>query len=212
MNLKPIAYPDDLQALIKTKITSPNLSNKTWEDDDLADLKKYIKSYYLKAQNHTCPYCLQQFKSNHGRYWDIEHIISRDQTVEFMFEPLNLCMSCIDCNKEKSNSKTTKSTAKVRYPKKSDMFTIVHPHLDVYTDNIVPIEIGLFYYPKGSKGRKTIDNCGLNRFYEFAGYVSLDEAGLRISKLADLANKTDDVEIKKSIFTEITSLTLRSLL
>ncbi|WP_232310339.1 HNH endonuclease [Vibrio sp. HENC-03] len=208
MKIEPISFPSDYENLIKSKLNCDNFNIKTWEDSDLDELRKYIKEYYLKAQDYTCPYCLQKIKSKHGRYWDIEHIVPRAQTLEFMFEPLNLCVSCVDCNKEKAAKHTTRSTAKQRYPKKSELYHIVHPFFDNYHENIVPVKVGLFYYPKEKKGRATIEYCGLNRFYEFADYVPFDESVRKISELVELADKTDSMEIKNDIMKKISSISI----
>ena len=54
-----------------------------------------------------------------------------------MFEPKNLCVSCIDCNLEKKDKKVTISKAKKKLPNNSSDYLIVHPHFDTYNDKIV---------------------------------------------------------------------------
>ncbi|WP_025542318.1 HNH endonuclease [Vibrio parahaemolyticus] len=208
MNIKPISFPAHYDELIKNKLNCPDFNIKTWEDSDLDELRKYIKDYYITAQNYICPYCLQETKSKHGRYWDIEHIIPRVQTVEFMFEPLNLCVSCVECNVLKGETRTTRSVAKVNYPKRRDLYNIIHPFFDDYHENIIPVKVGLFYYPKQEKGRVTIDCCGLNRFYQFADYVPFEESVRKISELIELADNAKSPEIKKNIMEKISSISL----
>lgn len=210
MITKPIAYTKAEKNLIFTKLTDPSLSRKTWSDEDLLTLKKRIKQYYLKQQKHTCPYCQQIIKSKHGRYWDIEHIIPLAEVKNFMFEPENLCASCIECNQAKKNKKTTNSAAKKHLPLKSENYLIVHPHFDEYSNYILVIRAGFFYYPKNEKGEKTIELCRLNRFYKFAGYPSLIDGDKMILILADELSQTDDEEIKHAIRNEIILLAIQN--
>jgi hypothetical protein len=89
-----------------------------------------------------------------------------------MFTPKNLCVACKDCNNEKSNKHVLINRKRVRYPTRSNDFTVIHPHIDSYEDHIA-IHLGTIYSPKTDKGRKTIEACGLLRFsYRTGGWNS----------------------------------------
>lgn len=205
----PVSFDKNEINLIDSKKKNPLFKSESWNDDDLKDLKTKIKTYYIQIQNYECPYCKQIIRSTHGRNWDIEHIISRSQEKNFMFEPENLCVSCVDCNSRKSNKKSTSSNAKVRLPKNSKDYLIVHPHFDNYKDFILVIKAGFYYVALEKKGEKTIEICGLNRFYEFADYNDDVADDNRILLLADELSKTTDIHIKNKIRMELAFLAIQ---
>ncbi|MBJ7018433.1 HNH endonuclease [Vibrio cholerae] len=207
--LSSISFTDQELVQIENKIKCATFSSNSWSDDDIENIKKRIKSFYLKEQKNTCPYCKQVFNSNNGRYWDIEHVIPRSSEKNFMFEPLNLCMSCVDCNISKSNNKITSSKAKNRYPKKSSSYYIVHPHFDTYEDNILVIKAGFYYVALKAKGEKTIEICKLNRFYEFSQFGSSVQNDDRIFLLSEQLNRTKDEAQKRMIRKEIAELAIK---
>jgi hypothetical protein len=96
--------------------------------------------------------------------WDIEHIIPLESSPNFMFEPLNLCVSCKDCNLSKSN-KPVLVSKRVHLPLESKQYKIFHPHLDRYEDHIEILVVGELYKPITKKGENTIEICKLFRFY-----------------------------------------------
>ncbi|TBL64874.1 HNH endonuclease [Hafnia paralvei] len=88
-----------------------DIKEKYWDtkgNNELDAIKKHIKDYYLLAQDYRCPYCQQKIIVTHNGAWDTEHIIPKDTHPNFMFEPQNLCISCKDCNGEKSNENILK--------------------------------------------------------------------------------------------------------
>lgn len=203
----PVNYTTEELFLIENKIKNSLFCSKTWEDDDLAELKRKIKQFYITEQNHQCPYCKQLLRSSNGRSWDIEHIVSRSYEKNFMFEPFNLCVSCVDCNAKKSHKDVTSSKATKKYPQKSKQYTIIHPHFDKYSDYIMVVRAGFYYVALTAKGEKTIEVCGLNRFYEYAGYESGDD-GLMLYLTQELAKSTDDA-IKKDLRSRIAFLAIQ---
>lgn len=209
--LTPISYSQDDKELIKSKMSEKNFTHKSWSDEDLTKIKDSIKKHYHKIQKGICPYCKQQLNSTHGRYWDIEHIIPRSHVPNFMFEPKNLCMSCVECNAEKSDKKVTTSSAKTIYPTKAQQYSIIHPHLDNYEEHLLVVEPGLFYYPLKPKGRKTVEVCGLNRFYEYAGFGNNGDVFQTIQALSTAASSVEDDSIKQKILRQITALALRGM-
>ncbi|KAB7661756.1 HNH endonuclease [Plesiomonas shigelloides] len=209
--LTPIEYSQDEKEIIKAKMSEKSFTHKSWSDEDILAIKESIKSHYHKVQKGVCPYCKQQLNSTHGRYWDIEHIIPRSHVPSFMFEPKNLCMSCVECNSEKSDKKVTSSSAKTIYPTKPQQYSIIHPHLDNYEEHLLVIEAGLFYYPLKPKGRKTVEVCGLNRFYEYAGFGNNGDIFQTIQALTAAASSVEDDSIKHKILGQITALALRRM-
>lgn len=140
-------------------------------DISIVNIKKFIKDHYILAQNYTCPYCQQRIEVNHNASWDAEHIIPKSTHPKFIFEPLNLCVSCKDCNNEKRNKPVLANINRRTLPTNSADYIIVHPHLDNYNENIKVIEIAGYYLPMTEKGRKTIETCGLLRFtYKYTNY------------------------------------------
>ncbi len=199
--------------LIDKVLKKQNFSHKSWEDDEIKELRDRIKKHYIVKQEYTCPYCRQINKTLNGRVWDIEHIISRISEPNFMFEPKNLCVSCIDCNLEKKDKKVTISKAKKKLPNNSSDYLIVHPHFDTYNDKIVVIEPGSYYIAKkdSDKGKTTIEICGLNRFYKFSNYDNSIDITSKINSLSKrLSNCKDELE-KNEILKEITKLSLDKL-
>ncbi|KGJ87631.1 HNH endonuclease [Colwellia psychrerythraea] len=195
---------------IRNKLQAPNFSNNSWSDEDIANIKSKIKEHYLTEQNTTCPYCKRNLQTRHGRSWDIEHIIPRSTVENFMFEPLNLCMACVDCNGAKSDKKITSSTARVNYPSRSGQFLIIHPHFDVYEDYIMVIREGFYYVALEAKGAKTMDICNLNRFYEFAGYGGDVDNDDEIAILSNQLSNIDNVQSKQRILLKIAELSIKS--
>lgn len=198
--IREIIFSNEEKEKIEAKITSPTFCSKSWEDDDLASLKSRIKAFYLKEQFNTCVYCRVKIPSNHGRIWDIEHIMCRSLNSVFMFEPRNLCVSCVDCNSSKGDKPVTTSRAKQTYPIK---FTIVHPHFDEYGQHIKIIEPGRYYIARTEKGEKTISTCRLNRFYAIADYsdgdIDLDEIQSLANQLSHAKTDSKKQEILRKL-------------
>lgn len=136
-------------------------------------LKKSIKDHYLSEQDFTCFFCRQQIRVANNRAWDTEHLLARTTYPNFMFEPRNLCVTCPDCNNEKS-SKNILSSSKPRkkFPEKSNAYRIAHPHIDNYFEHIRPLIKGLLYMYLTDKGRATIRIYGLDRFQKISGRSS----------------------------------------
>lgn len=209
--MKAIKLSLDSTDKINKKMSREGFNGASWSDDDIASVRKEIKEFYIQEQNYTCVYCKQVFKSKYGRVWDVEHIISRESVCEFMFEPLNLCVACPECNQRKGNGKVTNSTAKKNLPVGSEQYSIVHPHFDNYQDHIEAIKPGEFYFSKTKKGECTIALCGLNRFYEYGGYTPAVAANDMIFHYASLLSSTDNEDKVKFLLREISFLALKQL-
>ncbi len=119
-----------------------SLQNKTltskemWEDESVTNIKLRIKKHYISEQGQKCAYCKAVLPTNHGAVWDTEHIIDKDSFPQWVFEPLNLCISCKDCNGAKGTRGVTKSVTYKSFPKNASNYLIVHPHFDNYEDHI----------------------------------------------------------------------------
>lgn len=148
----------------------------TKDDLELQSLKYHIKQHYLHAQDSTCAYCRQKIVVSHSAAWDTDHVIAKDEYPDFMFDPINLCISCKDCNLTKHNKRVLSNPKRKTLPGKPADYLIVHPHLDIYSDNITIVGIAEFYLPRTEKGAKTVEVCGLLRFvYSFSNYVALPQ-------------------------------------
>lgn len=207
--INQILFSVDEILKVKAKLEDKEFSSESWSDEDIYDLKKNIKKHYLIEQKNICPYCKQKIKSNHGRYWDIDHVIPRSSVPEFMFQPLNLCVSCVDCNSAKSNKTVTNSKARKKYPSKSSDYLIIHPHFDDYHEHIIVIKEGFYYVARKKKGEKTIEVCKLNRFYEFSDFGSCVQDDDRIFLLSEQLRKEKNENVKIGIRCSIAELAIK---
>ncbi|WP_334545046.1 hypothetical protein [Rhizobium leguminosarum] len=179
-----------------------------WSDAAATSLRASIKKHYIKAQNNRCCYCKQLVMQNNHDVWDAEHIIPRDTHPQFVFEPLNLAISCGPCNEAKGKKNVLVNAKRKTFPGKSADYIIVHPHFDDYDEHI--LWFGLVPAPNGSKkGQKTIEMCELLRFAAEYGSFNSDLLGSAfregLGKLMLTRDQTDaqavsaalDVHIKK---------------
>lgn len=168
-----------------------------WSSDEVTVVKREVKSHYKTVQRLTCVYCKKNFPVQHSGVWDIEHIVPKSLSPQFMFTPKNLCVVCKDCNTEKSNKNVLVNRALVNYPQRSEAFVIVHPHFDNYDEHI-GIHLGKIYSPKSDKGRKTIEFCGLLRFsYESVGWDASVASSPNVLQLAEsLLAATDPIAVE----------------
>lgn len=160
-----------------TTLQNKTLSSKEmWEDVSVTEMKLRIKKHYISEQGETCAYCKVDLHTSHGMVWDTEHIIDKDSSPQWIFEPLNLCVSCKDCNQSKWNRAVTKSksTSYKSFPNKKANYRIVHAHFDNYEDHIQVAVPGVTYRYKSEKGRQTIETCGLLRYHELGGRKNID--------------------------------------
>lgn len=150
-----------------------------WDDtrnNFLTTVKHEIKSHYLSAQDYRCAYCKQRVVVEHNAAWDTEHIIPKDKYPDFLFVPENLCISCKDCNRIKSNKNVLKNKSRKTYPDKPGDYILCHPHFHEYSKHIRIVREAVLYLPITDEGRALIEICGLLRFVlKFAGYEHDDE-------------------------------------
>lgn len=161
---KPIVYSAEERELIDAAIAAPDFGAAAWGAEKIADIRKRVKRYYIQVQAYRCCYCSQTVYAEHGWAWDIEHVIARSINARFMFEPCNLAISCIECNQAKSVTPVT-NPKRVRFPKRSENYAIVHPHYDEWSEHI-ELEGDVTYRAITEKGKFTIYHCDLFRFWQ----------------------------------------------
>lgn len=178
-HITSVKYGVSVQAFVSYFNAKPRTekSGSFWDgkDDALIETKKEIKDHYLVAQNYTCAYCRQRVVVEHNGAWDTDHIIDKDCYPQFLFEPENLCLSCKDCNRIKSNKQVLKNKQRVTFPNKPADYIFCHPHFHKYSEHIRIIRDGALYLPITEEGRSLIEKCGLLRFsLAFAKYDYAD--------------------------------------
>jgi uncharacterized protein (TIGR02646 family) len=191
-----------LESQTITTLRKKTLSSKEmWEDESVTQIKSRIKKHYISQQGKTCAYCKVDLHTSHGMVWDTEHIIDKDSSPQWVFEPLNLCVSCKDCNQSKRTKTVTKSTSYNSFPSKAANYRIVHAHFDNYEDHIEVGVPGVTYRYKSEKGKQTIEVCGLLRYHEVGGRKDIDPI------LQAVLNYAGDNQSQKSLQAALTYLT-----
>ncbi|WP_279357183.1 HNH endonuclease [Methylobacterium indicum] len=162
MILNPIRFDCEKQRQISDILARRDLSAADWSAEDIEEIRSEIKQYYIREQGYRCCYCNQLLLAHHGRVWDVEHVIPRSTKPNFMFEPKNLAVSCVECNGNKSAVQVT-TRDYVRFTESSANYKIVHPHFDEFDEHI-EIEGDYTYHALSPKGSFTIYHCDLFRF------------------------------------------------
>jgi 5-methylcytosine-specific restriction endonuclease McrA len=164
MITNPIVFTAEEVELIVATISAEDFGSNSWSNDALEDLRSRIKRYYIGEQAYECCYCKQRLYADHGRLWDIEHVIARALKCGFMFEPRNLAIACVECNGAKGTTPVS-NPARVSFPDRSQLYKIVHPYFDEW-DQHLELEGETTYRALSEKGKFTIYNCDLFRFWE----------------------------------------------
>lgn len=162
MIIKPAQFSAEDAKVIQEVSINP-LKSATWSDDRLANMKSRAKKHYIKVQKNCCCYCGERLLTEHGRVWDLEHVVPKDSHPDFMFEPVNLAVACPDCNQAKSNNQTLIDPTVVTYPTTSESYLVVHPHFDRWKDHLD--KCGLVFKPLSDKGTWTAKHCNLGRYF-----------------------------------------------
>ncbi|AWI57951.1 HNH endonuclease [Sinorhizobium fredii] len=150
-------HKDIIQKLLK----DVNFTSEAWADPSIEGIRASIKQHYIVEQQYRCCYCQQELINEHGRAWDVEHVIARSQNPRLMFEPRNLAVACTECNGKKSKVAVTRKVP-LRLPTASASYLIVHPHFDRYDEHI-EIEGNYTFHALTEKGSFTIHQCQLYR-------------------------------------------------
>lgn len=178
MAIEPIVFREDERALIETVLSAGG----GWNSPNLDPVRSRIKQFYLQGQQFRCCYCQHENVVQHGRAWDVEHVISRSANAAFMFEPENLAVACIDCNVAKLDADILVQP-RVRFPRTPEAYTIVHPHFDDWNEHF--LFGGVVYTPLTAKGAETLRVCKLWRFYALVGQDALFAQDRRYVRLTE---------------------------
>lgn len=168
----------NFSALELQYISDFNFEDKTYWDntnEPMTSIRKKIREHFLSAQNYQCCYCKMTKQEDHGLTWDVEHILPKILYPKFTFEPLNLAVSCKECNRSKWNNDIVIDSSKLneRYLSTSTNISIIHPHLDRYEDHLQVVRFGenrIFHTRVNNsiKGDNTFRVCNLMRFLQSA--------------------------------------------
>ncbi len=161
------------------------------------EIKDRIKDHYSIEQNDHCVFCRRDINY---KGWDepIEHIIHKKFRYIWMFEPLNLALSCRHCNTKKSIKHALKKPFRniLVFSTNSNDYRIVHPHFDNF-ENFIYIEDNLFYRSiNRDKGLLHIS------FFQLNGEIMLmnrakDEKISRLDYYKKLTHKISDNNISR---------------
>lgn len=143
------------------RASNGNPQKDDWEKDTLKSFKEHVRVHYRKQQNKKCAYCRMDI-STATSYFSIEHIVAKSLHPEWMYEPLNLCVACANCNSAKNNQEVLSDKNTAVLPADSLGYIIIHPHFDRYFEHIEIVD-GLLYKGLTPKGTKTIEICNLTR-------------------------------------------------
>lgn len=155
---------EDKEAI--SKASPKQNKGNDWEKECLNDFKLRLKNHLRERQNGRCAYCRCKIHEGEASI-EIEHIIPKNKKPEWMYEPINLCLSCKRCNTAKGHLKEVLSDpTRENFPVAGNDYLLVNPYYDRYSDNIELID-GIMYKGKTKKGIYTIQLCKLNR-YELA--------------------------------------------
>jgi hypothetical protein len=185
----PISFSEGFKKVINEKLSDPDFKYQDWPNEDLLDLRRYIRNYYRDLTK-KCVYCRKDVSLQSANNCHVEHIISKSsEPLKFIFEPKNLCVLCSDCNEIKKAKEVEDKILKRnkpyrRYPNSSESFLIVHPHFDNYDDHIFKCED--IYIDLTPKGSYTMYVCKLNRKIHKFG---IEPILLSQSALFDLFNE-----------------------
>lgn len=162
----PIVFSENSKAAIDAILASPDFTHNDWSRAELESVRVEIRDFYRAEQKANCVYCNDAVALQSATGAPIEHVASKAKYPHYIFEPLNLCVACPDCNEIKRDREVLDpvviNTAPKRYPKNTHRYRIVHPHYDAYEDHIE--HVGIFYWAKTKKGSYTIYICGLDRY------------------------------------------------
>lgn len=185
----PIIFSKVYKQLIDNKLSDNNFKYQDWPNDDLMELRKFIRDFYRDLTK-KCTYCKKDISLQSANNCHVEHIIPKSSApLKFIFEPKNLCVVCSDCNEIKQNKEVEDNIIKRKkpynsYPRSSESFLIVHPHFDNYDDHIFKCDD--IYIDLTPKGSYTMYICKLNRKIHKFG---IEPILLSKSALFDLFNE-----------------------
>jgi 5-methylcytosine-specific restriction endonuclease McrA len=152
--------------------------------DPIIRLRERLK----ELQNCRCVYCQAPIEADEIGYRELEHILPKGKSsrctvksgtsndpkrrratlgyAEFQFEPLNLAISCSQCNTLKGMYDGLAERSQKRplqaYPESGKYFIWYHPHYDSYATHIkIDDDFGFEGLTDG--GKAVVHHCGLDR-------------------------------------------------
>lgn len=133
--------------------------------------RKEVRDYYRDEQRLRCPYCFRLREEFHGGQWDIDHIIPKASSPNYLYTPKNLTVTCKDCNTHKSDKTPLVNPISdgIPYPENNEVYKIIHPHFDDYHEHIKYSQNREGYSCHEVitvKGIETFNMCRLIRFSE----------------------------------------------
>ncbi|AAM38784.1 HNH endonuclease [Xanthomonas citri pv. citri] len=169
---EPVVFSADALNRIATARAHPAYDHTMWSDATLEPVRVEVRDHYRRVQRLACAYCLNLLSIRSAMGSPVEHIAPKAMYLGYMFEPLNLCVCCPDCNEYKSNREVhvdppIKGYLPVAYPNDPEKFRIVHPHFDEYSQHIR--RAGILYIPLSEKGSYTFYVCHLGRYLSELG-------------------------------------------
>lgn len=146
-----------------------------------------LRDRLLNLQNFRCVYCQAPIEAEELGYRELEHILPKGKSAkctqksgksndrakrratlgypEFMFEPLNLAVSCSQCNNLKGMHDSLMDRAQDRplqaYPLARGLIWF-HPHYERY-DTHISIDDNFSFTGLSDEGKAVIEECGLDR-------------------------------------------------
>ncbi|WP_435260964.1 HNH endonuclease [Tenacibaculum sp. nBUS_03] len=187
INRKYVLSQEDLDILQEYPVKVA----KDWSKKEYKPIRDRIRAHYFSIQNKTCSYCRLPINEGTDNV-EIEHIIDKNRRLDFIFETLNLVVSCHKCNFSKSKKEVMNvCPPENTYPIDGTTFNIIHGHYDNYFDHIEFLA-NSSYHALTNKGAFTIDKCKLDR-------VGLAEQRERISMYENDSIISDVLEIKNSV-------------
>ena len=192
------------------------------------DAIKNLRDRLLDLQNHRCVYCQAPIEAEEVGYRELEHILPKNKSSrctdksgtsndakkrratlgypEFTFEPLNLAVSCKQCNTYKGMHDSLADRRQARplkiYPQAHELIWF-HPHFDRYATHItINDDFGFTGVTDG--GRAVINECRLDvaevlerKFYARA-YARARHAGSVKQKIDALASGVELLHFSKA--------------
>ena len=146
-----------------------------------------LRDRLLTLQNFRCVYCQAPIEAEEIGYRELEHILPKGKSSrcteksgtsnlpskrratlgypEFMFEPLNLAVSCKQCNNLKGMHDCLADRSQARplpaYPQARGLIWF-HPHHEIY-DTHISIDENFSFTGLTDGGKAVINECGLDR-------------------------------------------------
>lgn len=130
----PIVFTPDEQSVIASVMADKNKGGDRWSDGRTKAIKHKISETCLREQKCYCAYCEGLVSDGDA---PIEHISPKGLTPEFVFEPLNLVVSCTRCNSTAIKGEKPTINGSVNPIYMNNTFLIVHPRLDNPDNEIV---------------------------------------------------------------------------